>query len=121
MNPDALLAEARQLLAAGNFPACVAKYEQLVRLVPEHPIPHARFSLAMRHLYERNYDTGWREYEWRWLTAQLTRPEIPRPRWDGRDLVGRSLLVHTEQGIGDAVQLVRLLPLLKSQKRAAKL
>jgi tetratricopeptide (TPR) repeat protein len=221
MNPDALLAEARQLLAAGNYAACVGKYEQLVRLVPDHPIPraelamaytqvnrldeaealaanalraapelgiahaalgisastrnrpdlavpylqravelapdlviarqmlgvclghlgrfreaaachetvaflnpghpHARFSIGMRHLYNREYAIGWREYEWRWLTAQLTRPEIPRPRWDGRDLAGKSLLVHTEQGIGDAVQLVRLLPLLKSQKRAAKL
>lgn len=221
MNPDQILAEARQLLAAGRFAECVSRYEEVVRMVPNHPLPqaelalaltqvsrldeaetlarnalqtapdfgvaeaalgivasnrnrpdlavpwlekavehapdliiarqmlglcygnlgrtresarqfdivcflqpghpNARFSIAMRNLYTRDYSRGWLEYEWRWLTAQLTRPEIPRPRWDGRDLEGKSLLVHTEQGIGDAVQLVRLLPLLRTQKKVAKL
>src|SRR5207253_614611 len=44
------------------------------------------------------------------------RPEIPRPRWDGvAPLAGRSILVHTEQGMGDAIQFFRFLPALKQR------
>jgi tetratricopeptide (TPR) repeat protein len=115
---DASLAIARQMLAlcyntVGRFAEAERTFSMVAFLNPGHP--QARFSLAMRDLFTRNYAHGWRDYEWRWLTAQLTRPDIPRPRWDGRSLAGKSLLVHTEQGIGDAVQLVRLMPVLKKQ------
>lgn len=120
--PDLIIA--RQMCGVcytnlGRFKEANDLFETVVILQPAHP--HARFSIAMRQLYERNYADGWREYEWRWLTGQLNKPEIPRPRWDGRDLTGKSILVHTEQGIGDAVQLVRLMPLLRTQKNAAKI
>jgi tetratricopeptide (TPR) repeat protein len=107
---------ARQMLALclnhiGRIDEAAKHFEMVSFLQPNHP--QSRFSIAMRDLLQRRYRTGWRDYEWRWLTAQLTRPAIPRPRWDGRKLPGGAILVHTEQGIGDAVQLVRLLPVLK--------
>src|SRR5262245_33878811 len=47
MNPDQLFAEARQLLAAGRYPECVVKYDEVVRLVPAHPLPRAELALAL--------------------------------------------------------------------------
>jgi hypothetical protein len=58
---------------------------------------------------------GWLEYEWRALGGLVQWPVIPLPRWDGSFLAGRSILIHTEQGIGDVLQFVRLLPALKRQ------
>src|SRR5207249_5393881 len=56
---------------------------------------------------------GWVEYEWRWAATQMTRPDVPGPKWDGNSLNGRSLFVHTEQGVGDVLMFLRFLPRVK--------
>jgi tetratricopeptide (TPR) repeat protein len=38
-----------------------------------------------------------------------------RPSWDGSDLQGKTLLVWTEQGMGDNIMMMRYLPLLKQK------
>jgi hypothetical protein len=38
-----------------------------------------------------------------------------RTFWDGSPLVGRTILIHDEQGFGDSLQYMRYLPLLKAQ------
>ena len=35
--------------------------------------------------------------------------------WDGSPLNGKTILVHTEQGLGDNIQFVRYLPLIQAQ------
>jgi hypothetical protein len=39
----------------------------------------------------------------------------PRPQWDGRPLNGQSILIHTEQGFGDAIQFCRYLPFVSAR------
>jgi hypothetical protein len=56
-------------------------------------------------------DEGWAEYEWRWQSPAFTPFACPQPRWQGEDISGKTLLVHTEQGAGDAMQFARFLPL----------
>ena len=34
-------------------------------------------------------------------------PPFPQPRWDGSDLAGKTILLHTEQGLGDTLLFVR--------------
>jgi ADP-heptose:LPS heptosyltransferase len=82
-------------------------------LDPAHAFAH--FNRALVWLRRGQYREGWVEYEWRWNCGLVARPDIPRPRWDGSPLNGRSILIHTEQGIGDVLQFIRLLPLLKKQ------
>ena len=66
---------------------------------------------ALTYLVSGDLPRGFREYEWRW---QL--PESP-PRyanieaWAGQPFEDRTLLVHTEQGFGDALQFLRYLPM----------
>jgi hypothetical protein len=62
-----------------------------------------------------NFKDGWREYEWRWLCPDFPRPASIQPRWDGKPLKGRRLLVVAEQGLGDTLQFIRYVPMLERQ------
>ena len=54
--------------------------------------------------------TGWQSYEWRAQHPQsrIYRRNFPAPRWTRHDpLQGKTILVHSEQGLGDTLQLCR--------------
>ncbi|MFE1602192.1 O-linked N-acetylglucosamine transferase family protein [Methylobacterium sp. ID0610] len=78
--------------------------------------PHHAKNLGICLLAAGRLAEGFRHYEarllqpvWRW------RPDFgPVPLWRGEPLTGRTILVHFEQGLGDSVQFVRYLPLLKA-------
>jgi hypothetical protein len=77
--------------------------------------PFAHLIRALVWLKQGRFREGWVEYEWRWNCGLLQRPQMPRPHWDGSALEGRSILIDTEQGLGDVLQFIRFLPLLKRQ------
>jgi Tetratricopeptide repeat/Glycosyltransferase family 9 (heptosyltransferase) len=97
----------------GDIDKALAYYDAAMRLQPNYHFAHTNRALA----WLRNgwFDRGWQEYEWRLLSEQTPRPEMALPRWDGTNLKDKRIVVYTEQGIGDTIQLVRLLPLLKNQ------
>lgn len=88
-------------------------YDRALLLEPHYPV--ARFDRGQVLLKRGEYREGWVEYEWRWAAQSLARPQLPCPRWDGSPLNGRSIMVHTEQGVGDVLMMVRLFPALKAQ------
>ncbi|NEQ45458.1 MAG: TIGR03032 family protein [Leptolyngbya sp. SIOISBB] len=80
-------------------------YEQAVRINPQDAQAH--YNLGMMCLALGDFETGWAECEWRWQTAEFTPFNCPQPRWQGQLLPDQTLLIHTEQGAGDAIQFVR--------------
>jgi tetratricopeptide (TPR) repeat protein len=81
----------------------------------------ARWNLAMQRLLRGDFAEGWPLHEARWVGAPELRHqpnELPKPRWRGEPLVGRTLLVWGEQGVGDILQFVRYLPRLAEQVHA---
>ena len=64
-----------------------------------------------------DFETGWPEYSWRRLEDDpvfKVRNYKP-PFWDGEDLTGKTIFVYPEQGLGDIIQFVRYLPMLRQR------
>lgn len=61
------------------------------------------------------FEEGWKEYEWRWKMPTFQPFSCPQPQWQGEDISDKTILVHTEQGNGDAIQFARFLPLVKAR------
>ncbi len=77
----------------------------------------AHTALAVSLLMQGDYEEGLAEYEWRSRMADFPSPrrDFTSPAWDGSDRAGCTLVVHDEQGVGDALQFVRYLPVLKAR------
>lgn len=101
---------ARTVRELGRVEEARGIQEQLVRELPGDFVFH--FDLAETLLLLGDYERGWREYRHRYRmphTTGLARP-IQQPRWDGRPLEGRRILIHDEQGYGDILQFLRFVP-----------
>jgi tetratricopeptide (TPR) repeat protein len=96
-----------------DFDRALHHFETALHLDPANPFAH--FNRAMVYLKRGQFREGWLEYEWRWKCGLVKRANIPRPRWDGTPLNGRAIMIHTEQGLGDALQFIRFLPEIKRQ------
>jgi len=91
-------------------------YKKALELNPDYA--EARFNLSTAYLLAGNFAAGWQEYEWRfkrreWKNTYPYRFKIPR--WRGQSFVGKRLYVHSEQGLGDILQFVRYLPMVKAR------
>lgn len=80
--------------------------------------PSARTHLGMILLRQGRYAEGLPLFEARWL-PRANEPVVfaspPLPRWNGEPLAGKSLALWFEQGMGDALQFIRFVPLLRER------
>jgi tetratricopeptide (TPR) repeat protein len=99
-----------------EFQTALSWYEKAIRIDPKRG--EARFYRALVLLTLGRFDEGWRAYEARFERRSWRKVyphRLPLPRWNGESLAGKTLLVHMEQGFGDAIQFARFLPLLKTK------
>lgn len=73
--------------------------------------PEAHYNLAWLLLLSDRHAEGWSELEWRWQLPEFSSGAQPqrKPNWSGDALDGQTLLVHAEQGFGDAIQFARFI------------
>jgi len=97
----------------------VAELDTAIALKPDDH--EARYNRAMGNMLLGNMREGWADYESRLLTAENEVPNLGLPadkQWHGEEMAGKRLLVHAEQGLGDDIQFLRYLPLLKERTGA---
>jgi Flp pilus assembly protein TadD len=106
-SPVSLVARATALQAMGKVAEAEVDCRRALLLAPSFAAAH--WNLALNLLLQGRYAEGWQEYEWRWKKPDFTSPvrHADVPMWDGSPLEGKTILLHAEQGFGDAIQFVR--------------
>lgn len=79
--------------------------------------PHVHYNRAMLWLSQGRFAEGWEEYEWRIKCREFGIRQLPQPSWDGTPLDDKTLLVRAEQGLGDTIQFVRYVPMVRARCR----
>lgn len=84
-----------------------------LELQPEYPDAH----IALAQIYWSSGDlkTAWEHYQWRWKQLGLDPKSLDTPLWDGSSLQGKTLLLYTEQGMGDTLQFLRYAKVIKEK------
>lgn len=104
---------AMSLRAENRGVEALAASRRAVALLPAQA--DARTGLGFELLMQGQLEEGFKEYEWRVRMADFPSPkrDFPLPPWTDQPLAGLKLLVHDEQGVGDAIQFIRYAKLLK--------
>lgn len=86
-------------------------YESALSVNPQNAKAH--YNRAAHLLRMGNLKDGFADYEYRFSAmVQADSRTYSQPRWDGICLNGQSILVYCEQGLGDALQFCRYIPLV---------
>jgi tetratricopeptide (TPR) repeat protein len=90
-----------------RYAQAIELYDRATRADPNHHLPFWNLSNLLLRLGD--YERAWPLYEWRWQTDHLKPAylQLPMPLWTGQDVQGKRLLLHFEQGYGDAFQFIR--------------
>lgn len=107
------------LADTGRVAEAKQAYRHALKLAPRSAL--ARWNLALTELTLGEFGKGWDDYEARWDCAEFPSPRRHRdrpPLRPGSDLKGKRVLVHAEQGYGDTIQFMRLVPLLTARGAA---
>lgn len=86
----------------------IESYERALALKPDYASAH--WNLADCLLLLGDFARGWQEYEWRWKLEQRenARRDFHQPLWLGEEsLEGRTILLHSELGLGDTLLFCR--------------
>ncbi len=107
------------LLHLGRHEQSIKSYDAALAADPDYHEAHYHRGSTL--LLTGRYEEGWRDFEHRWHVADcgFDRPVLQAAEWRGEPLDGRSIVVYSEQGLGDTIQFARFLP--EVARRSGKL
>jgi Tfp pilus assembly protein PilF/ADP-heptose:LPS heptosyltransferase len=98
----------------GKFTEATQMWSRAITINPNDA--HAHWNLGVLQLLQGDFAHGWQEYDWRPRLLKFSQPQ-----WTGEDIASKTILLHAEQGIGDAIQFVRYAPLVAAKGARVKL
>jgi Tfp pilus assembly protein PilF len=101
------------LSETGRYDESVDAFRSAIDLDPGDEGAHVGLTIALR--LRGDYAQGWQEHE-SWVDS-LTQGtgHGGLPKWQGDPMPGGVLDVHSDAGLGDAIQFVRYLPMVKER------
>jgi tetratricopeptide (TPR) repeat protein len=99
------------LLKMGQPVEALKTWDEAVEKHPDNANLRANRSLAILTL--GNLARGFAEYESRFESlAFRSTPQPSKPRWRGEDVRGKTILLSSEQGLGDTIHFARYVPMI---------
>ena len=96
-----------------NLREAIKYFDIGIELEPESVLAHYNKAEALLMLGQ--FEEGWKEYEWRQGRKDFGKRKFDKKFKPEYDLKGKRVLVYAEQGLGDAIQFIRYLPMLKEK------
>ncbi|HUJ19140.1 MAG TPA: tetratricopeptide repeat protein [Nitrospirota bacterium] len=96
------------LFDRGQLDEAVESCERALTIRPDFPEAHWNMGPAL--VAKGDLDRGWQKYEYRLSIKDAQTTSFTYPDWDGSSLQGKTLLVYTEQGVGDEIMFASCLP-----------
>jgi hypothetical protein len=103
----------RVLYELNELDKAISSYDKAIGVNPDYTDAYWNKSFAL--LLAGNYKSAWELYEWRWKCENLsiTKRNFSQPLWLGKESIeGKTILLHSEQGLGDTIQFCRYIPLV---------
>ncbi len=102
-----------------RFDAALASYDHAIAIRADWAEAHV--NKALTSLLGGDFANGWMEFEWRWRDPTGTnikeKRNFQQPLWRGQEsLAGKTVLLHSEQGLGDTLQFCRYVKLVSEVK-----
>mgnify|MGYP001164079065 FL=1 len=102
----------------GKIEEAILAFQKSISLNPNYPETY--FNIGLSLLQSGRIKEGLEEYEWRHKTSKgLSRyRHFPQPKWDGKtSLKDKTILLWSEQGIGDTMNWSSCLNLITSRAK----
>ena len=94
-----------------RYEQAIADYERALQLEPDNA--HAQWNLSLISMLMGKFEAGWVGREARWKANGWVERSFTQPRWRGQKAIaGRTILLHADEGIGDAIQFSRYVPMV---------
>jgi tetratricopeptide (TPR) repeat protein len=105
---EALLNKGMCLHFSNRIKPAIESYDAALKINPDYE--DAKWNKSLSLLLIGNFDQGWILFESRWKRDSFTEPRrnFSKPLWLGEEsLKNKTILLYSEQGLGDTIQFVR--------------
>jgi tetratricopeptide (TPR) repeat protein len=96
-----------------EFDEAFANFDRAIAMDPNYI--HAHYNVGLVRLLTGDFEAGWVAREWRWKIPKLGLIErkFSQPVWCGDEpLAGKTILLHSDEGLGDTILFVRYAPMV---------
>ncbi|MEI9925820.1 MAG: tetratricopeptide repeat protein [Bradyrhizobium sp.] len=106
--------KASSLQQVHRFDEAAAIYRYIKTIDPGYAL--ADWDLSLIDMRAGNFEAGWAGRESRWKAHEVNYPKFSQPMWLGaEDIAGKTILICSDEGIGDSIQFARYVPMVAAR------